>query len=478
MAVINQLDRLCRQYTTLVDSEIEILQKVANQLPNISELTGNDVFINALTKCGNDSISLAWARPKEKSAYSTSPVGELAYPPNEPAVFQTLRTGEITRDVRGVSQEGVPIAQTVVPITDSQQKLVGALVMEKDISKELQQEEKVEFLRHTAEQLSSTLMFLSIAESTFDDWLGNGILVLNRQGRITYSSKIASQVYKIYTCNEALGNDFFALIPNCSSIEDVLENLKNSLELSIGNRCYCFQAYPLFSSEELSGCVISVHDYTELRNKEIELNAKSLVIQEIHHRVKNNLQNIASVLKLQMHRSTSDIVKAEFSASISRIMSIAFAHEAFAHQTWETIDLLELCNQIMNFLIESSGLSRDQIETSVIGQSVQLSSSQAISLALVINELITNSIKHGIASSKSGYITIKIIEHNGLITLMVSDSGNSKHDKFIEVPKSGLGLQIVDALVKEKLNGFFRLTRKHGTTEAIVCFTRYNKEEK
>ena len=139
--------------------------------------------------------------------------------------------------LRGVSQEGVPIAQTVVPISNSQEKVIGVLIMERDISKELQQEERVEFLSHTAERLSSTLMFLSMTESTFEDWLGNGIFVLNRQGKITYANRTAAKLYKNHCKSEALGNDFCALISNCTSLEDVLERLQNSLELSIDGRC-------------------------------------------------------------------------------------------------------------------------------------------------------------------------------------------------------------------------------------------------
>ncbi|ATW25329.1 sensor histidine kinase [Candidatus Formimonas warabiya] len=473
---MSTIQQLCQEYTTLNDSDIEILEKLALQLPSITELTGNDIFIDALTRNWTDSIVLAWARPKEKSAYSASVVGELAYSTNEPAVYRTLKTGETTRDIRGVSQEGVPIAQTVVPITNTAQKVIGVLIMERDISKELQQEERVEFLSHTAEQLSSTLMYLSMTESTFEDWLGNGIFVLNRQGRITYANKTAATIYKTHCDSEALGNDFCALISDCSSLEDVLERMKNTLELSIGDRCYHFQSYPLVTRGELSGCAISVHDYTDLRKKEQELNAKSLIIREIHHRVKNNLQNIASLLRLQMRRSTSDVVKAEFSASINRILSIAFVYEVFARQTWETIDLLELSHHILDCLIDSSGISRDHIETSVKGQSVQLPSRQAVPLALVINELATNSIKHGIASLGRGRIDINLKDSNGLITLTVSDSGNDLYETFPEAPKSGLGLQIVESLVREQLDGFFRLERKGGMTRAMVCFTRHSRE--
>ena len=178
-------------------------------------MTGNDIFIDALTRNNNDAIVLAWAKPKEKSLYKCSVVGKLAYASSEPAVYQTFKTGEVTRDLRGLSQEGVPIAQTVAPILDGQ-KVIGVLIMERDISKELEQEGQVEFLSHTAEQLSTTLMHLSTAESSFEEWLGNGIFVLNKQGKIIYANRIATNILKTHCRQEALGNNFLNFSNNFS----------------------------------------------------------------------------------------------------------------------------------------------------------------------------------------------------------------------------------------------------------------------
>ncbi len=113
---MGDLKELCKKFTNLSDADIELLEQVSLDLPYISELTGSDIFIDALTSNNRDAIVLAWAKPPGNSLYSTSVVGELAYHTNEPAVYHTLKTGETSRDVRGISQEGVPIAQTVVPI--------------------------------------------------------------------------------------------------------------------------------------------------------------------------------------------------------------------------------------------------------------------------------------------------------------------------------------------------------------------------
>ncbi|SPF33985.1 Histidine kinase-, DNA gyrase B-, and HSP90-like ATPase family protein (fragment) [Candidatus Desulfosporosinus infrequens] len=228
---------------------------------------------------------------------------------------------------------------------------------------------------------------------------------------------------------------------------------------------------------ELSGCVVSFRDITDLRKKEQELNAQSTVIREIHHRVKNNLQNVAALLRLQMRRSDLEAVKAEFMASINRIISIAMVHDVFTYQTRDSIDLRELSQRILNGLIDSSVLPEHSIETRVEGQHLLLPSLQAVPLALVINELLTNSFKHGIQFLENGLITIEILEAKGQIQLSVSDNGLEPLAPFDTEQQRRLGLQIVDSLVGEQLGGKFRMERIEGMTCVTVCFPKHNLEE-
>lgn len=474
---MTELKEICKKLTSLSGSDIEILEQVSLQLPFISELTGNDIFIDAMTKNNTDAVVLAWAKPSGNSLYSTSVVGELAYRNNEPAVYHTMTTGEISRDVRGVSQEWVPMAQTVIPIRNHEQKVIGVLIMERNISKELQQEEKVELLSYTAEKLSSTLMFLSMTEKNFEDWVGNGIFIINKQGKITYANKIAAKIFNELVGKKAFGTDFFILMPDCYSVPDVLECLKNPLDIHKGEHFYRFLSYPLITHGEVSGCAISVQDLTDLKKKERELNIQSIIIKEIHHRVKNNLQNIAAVLRLQMRRSESDAVKTEFEASINRIMSIALVHEVFAAKNWDTMNLYELCKRLLNLLIDNSEVDPQKIQAGVKGPAIPLSSRQAIPLTLIINELITNSIKHGIDQDKGGQIIISFNEKNGMINLTVSDSSEKAGKRSLSMSPKGLGMKIVESLVNEELEGFFRFQRKNGVTRAMVCFPKHYREE-
>lgn len=468
---------LCIQHTNLNEVDIAVLEAMALQIPYTAEMTGTDIFIDALSKDGVDAVVLAWACPKNRSLYGHSVVGELAFATSEPAVYRTFQTGKTSRNVRGVSQEGIPIEQTVVAIRNATDDVIGTLIMERDISEELRQEEQVEFLTQTAERLSNTLMYLSTTGSQFEDWVGNGLFVLNKKTKITYVNKKAAQIYQDVHGFEASGNDFHLTIFNCATLDELLINLNNPVEFCILGKSYYFQAYPLVTYGELSGCVISFRDITDLRKKEQELNAQSTVIREIHHRVKNNLQNVAALLRLQMRRSDLDIVKAEFTASINRIISIAMVHDVFACQNSDSVDLRELCQRILSGLLESSALPEQSIETHVEGQQLLLPSSQAVPLALVINELLTNSFKHGVRFLEKGVITLVILETKGKIQLSVRDNGPEPLVPFDQVQQRRLGLQIVDSLIGDQLGGEFQMERLEGMTCVTVSFPKHNSEE-
>lgn len=468
---------LCNQYTNLSQTDVELIEAMALQIPYTAELTGTDIFIDAPLKDGVDAVVLAWACPENRSLYGHSVVGELAYATSEPAVYRTIQTGKTNRNVRGVSQEWIPIEQTVVAIRNSANDVIGTLIMEKDISEELRQEEQVEFLTQTAERLSNTLMYLSTTGSQFEDWVGNGLFVLNKTIKITYVNKKAAQLYQEIHGFKASGNDFYLTMFNCTTLDGLLINLKNPVEFCILGKNYYFQAYPLVTYGALSGCVISFRDITDLRKKEQELNAQSTVIREIHHRVKNNLQNIAALLRLQMRRSDLDIVKAEFTASINRIISIAMVHDVFACQNSDSVDLKELCQRILHGLLESSALPEQNIETFVQGLQLILPNSQAVPLALVINELLTNSFKHGVRSLDKGIISLIILETKETIQLSVRDNGPEPLVPFDQVKQRHLGLQIVDSLIGEQLGGEFKMERIEGMTCVTVSFPKHNLEE-
>lgn len=466
----SKMIELCKDYTDLSDEDIQILVEFDEKIGSMALLTSNDIFIDALTSNQQDSVVLAWARPEKKSLYNKSVVGDLAYSENEPGVYQTITSGKISRAIRGVSQEGVPIAQTVVPIKN-QNKIIGVLIMERDITREIEQEQEVNVLKETVEFLKKSLIELNISESYFADWFNNGIFVLNKECCIIYVNKAAHDLYLKEENAEPMGSDLSKFLGSFRDIGDMLDKISSPTEVGYHDEVYNFHIHPIGIQDDLEGAVIIVQDMTELRIKERELQGKDMLIREIHHRVKNNLQNIAAILQLQMRRTNSEEARNAFQASISRILSIAAAQNVFSRASFDTVKLKELLSYILTSTLDSYKLENQNIIAVVEGHNIEISSTQAIPVALIANEVISNSMKHGIKNDESGEIRINITENEGLVSMEFYDSGqNELH--YDTNDENKLGLQIVKALSLEQLGGSFMISRANGETKAEVVFTK------
>lgn len=459
---------LCKDYTNLTDEDIEILAEYGDKISSMALLTANDIFIDALTSNNEDSVVLAWARPGKKSLYNKSVVGDLAYSENEPGVFKTITTGEISRAISGVSQEGVPIAQTVAPIRN-RDKIIGVLIMERDITREIEQEQEVNVLKETVEFLKKSLMELNIVESYFADWFNNGIFVLNKECKIIYVNKAAHDLFVREEHKDPMGNDLSKLLGSFKGLDDMLKKISSPTELALRDEVYNMHIHPIGIQDDLEGAVIIAQDMTELRIKERELQGKDMLIREIHHRVKNNLQNIAAILQLQMRRTNSEEARNAFQASISRILSIAAAQNVFSKQSFDTVKLKELLSYVMNTTLDSYKFEYQNIIAVVEGRNVEISSSQAIPVALIANEMISNSMKHGIGDDASGEIRININEQDNAIIMEFYDSGKSELS-YDSSDENKLGLQIVKALSEEQLGGTFSIGKVNGETKAEIVF--------
>lgn len=197
---------------------------------------------------------------------------------------------------------------------------------------------------------------------------------------------------------------------------------------------------------------------------------QAIVVQEIHHRVKNNLQVISSLLRLQMQRTYSEEVAEVFHDSISRISSMALVHDYLAQRGVEEADIKLLIQQISTLLVSSSVIPGQHITVSVEGESVFCPSDKATAIALIINELVQNSIKHAFPSRNYGEIAINLRQRKQMVTITVTDDGCGIDDRFSIGELSSLGLQLVDMLVEEKLQGVFSFPISEEGTKVSITF--------
>jgi two-component sensor histidine kinase len=182
---------------------------------------------------------------------------------------------------------------------------------------------------------------------------------------------------------------------------------------------------------------------------------RGVLAQEIHHRVKNNLQTVASLLRLQARSNDADPRQA-LEDSVNRILAIAAVHEVLTEQRDE---LAELVERLRVMIVQ--GLGADKTVNSTV-QSISLPGDDATALALVFTELLQNALEHG-----GDHVSIGLEVSNGQVVLRVDDDGPGVGDR-----SGGTGLSIADALVRDELNGTLALNdREHGLS-AEVAFPR------
>jgi two-component sensor histidine kinase len=189
--------------------------------------------------------------------------------------------------------------------------------------------------------------------------------------------------------------------------------------------------------------------------------------KEIHHRVKNNLQNIASLLRMQLRRLDRVTPEQALSDSIARIMSIALVHETLSQGEIGMVDLGRLVGSISKFS-ESETATRPEITLDDSGPSIMIPSREATSLALVVNELVQNAVQHGFKDINKGKLFIGVERKNGLVSVSIRDNGPGLPASFDPGTDGNLGLTIVRTLVRDELDGQLEIKGSKGTFVKIT----------
>lgn len=201
---------------------------------------------------------------------------------------------------------------------------------------------------------------------------------------------------------------------------------------------------------------------------------RDTLLQEMHHRVKNNLQQVASLLRLQIRQSHYKSLDEALNDTLGRIEAIAAVHELLSRDDLDHVDLRSLAETLIQHQQQSFMLPGKQVDFSVRGAHVALNTTQATQVALILNELIQNSVTHGFHETSQGEVHISIEDTDDLVEIWVSNNGDPLPSDF-DQRKGRLGLQIIDGLARS-LGGSFILEDKLGWTVAHVKFMRRSGE--
>ena len=473
---------LCRKFTSCTAVQTDILSRIVICFPFLADLTHAHVTLYAPVRKSADEPErfIVLSHESPHTAVHTArwaEQGDIVRMLEEPLVRETFETGkpltgrrewelgqtDIMMFTYAIHDGNTPMAVVSLEISEENLHLVGSSHLLKTARAML----------INARKPIEPSLYRPIGAS-------DGILITDAYNRIVFANEAAGHIYRVLGVGSLLGLHIFdRKLTRHITRETVVPQRPDEKEFEAGNLVLVQRNLPILEGGQLLCRVIVLEDVTELRKKEKQILVQSAVIKEIHHRVKNNLQTIASLLRMQARRSSESAVKEALTESINRITSISVVHEFLSQQGFEAIDVQKITNNILDLLQPMMLPSDFVLERKITGTAAILPPVQGTNLALVINELLLNAMEHGFEGRKSGVIGLDIEETPEGFLIDIHDDGAGLPPSFDLRKTKSLGLQIVRTLVEGDLGGEFHLESDEDGTHARLMIPRgSDKEEK
>jgi two-component sensor histidine kinase len=462
----------------LSENQAQRIRTVSKEIQLIADLGYCDIVIyclNSSREIASDNgeveiKAIAAAKPNTStSVHPDNVVGQKISDPNE-AIVRAIATGKRTSGEAGIVND-VPVKITAVPIKDESGSIIAIMTSERREPEDLRPSEMEQMYMGAANDLIEMIEagvdvgmnFPSAKEA------GDGLLRIDLDGIITYLSPNAVSVYRRLGVEDSLAGRSIHEIgldetPAASALEDRKAVMEEITERGV---TVIKRAIPLIGKRGVKGVVAIIRDVTDVRAREQQLKIKEATIREIHHRVKNNLQTIASLLRLQARRMTTPEARQALLESVGRISSIAVVHEILSGSGTENVDFKEIATNINSMI--RSGLVDPGKRINIVTRGVggQIPSPVATALALVLTELVQNAVEHAFVGRSEGKIVTSLERRSKFFTMTVSDDGNGLPENFNVMQNSNLGLQIVHTLVSDELGGTWEMSGNGGTKVTV-----------
>ena len=288
--------------------------------------------------------------------------------------------------------------------------------------------------------------------------VGDGVVMLDRSAAVEYASPNAvSALHRMGVHANTEGMRLGELGLHDEDIRDAFAVGKPvTAEVERGDVTILARIIPMLDGQGVSGAVLLFRDVTEIRQRDRLLLSKDATIREIHHRVKNNLQTISSLLQLQGRRTGSEEAKEAIAESVRRVRSIAVVHDTLSREAGEDVPFTDILRPLVQMVAEAVSSPDRHIDFTVVGEAGTLPADVATPLAVVLTELLQNAADHafppGRPRPRQDRVAVELVEGTDDVVIRVIDNGVGVPEGF-DVRSSGLGLSIVAALVTSDLRG-------------------------
>jgi two-component sensor histidine kinase len=242
----------------------------------------------------------------------------------------------------------------------------------------------------------------------------------------------------------------------------VIDEMERSDEVAVVSHCF-----PLLDGGTATGAIVLVRDVTELRRRDRQLVSKDATIREIHHRVKNNLQTISSLLRLQARRLSGDEARAALGESVRRIAAISVVHETLAQSADDDLAFTEIVRPLVRVVEESVSSPLRPVSFTVEGDAGTVPGQVSTTMAVVLTELLQNAVDHAFPV-EGGTVRIQLDRRTDGLLVRVVDDGVGISEGFDVADTTGLGLTIVRTFVEGELGGKIRLVPVEGDSGTVA----------
>ncbi len=477
---------LVRRYdgvTDLTEDDRNQLECILESLPLLADVMHADLLVYG--RADSMVCVIAHAAPNPvPSLYPTSPTG-LTFPRRETEpVFRVLVDGKERHVVSGVLVWGAPSLQEVLPVRNREGRAIAAVSANRNlVEHERFQHRDAPFRAMVHRVLEQGLAGRLVGGGPLGRLTENdGVLIVDTRGIIRYMNSIAENQYRrVGYVDSLLGEQISELDTNeYICFRSIERGICLEQRIEEEDQVWIKRAIPLFPgpAERLlgrfrrpdpcpEGAVMFIQDITEEVRREQEIKIKSAMIQEVHHRVKNNLQTVAFLLRMEASRAGDPEAQDILHQTVGRIQSIAVVHEFLSRGDGSDIDILDVCTRIAGEVSASASDDHKRISIDVAGETFLLPAQQATSCALVMNELVQNCVDHGFPDRNDGRIEIHFGETDASVVIEIADDGVGLPPGFDPAASSSLGLRIVRTLVQDDLRGQLQLHNGKGTTARI-----------
>jgi two-component sensor histidine kinase len=493
---------LAARHTALDGAQFDHLQRVLVSWGVLADLAFSDLLLLVPTRRPDELIVLGQTRP------TTGPtllrfdlVGELQPAPDWPWAVEALAAGQVVSGTAAVPLPGrirhtvaaeptdtgeVPVVPELarlecIPVAYDEEAIavlvrVGPLEDRRKTGR-LERVYRDLYERLAAMVVSGAFPFAGEDFTTEDaPRVGDGLMVADNEGRFAYASPNAmSALHRMGVSDAVEGRSLAELGLETTAVDravatgaPVIEEVERRPDVIV-----LFHCTPLLAAGEVTGVMVLLRDVTDLRRLDRLLLSKDAAIREVHHRVKNNLQTISALLRLQARRLEPGKGQEALREAERRVRSIAVVHEILSREPGDEVPFDEIMTSLVR-MAEDSVVSGRRVGIEVTGAIGEVPADVATPLAVVLAELLQNAVEHAFGGPEehndggpAGHVQVSLANDGYGLTIEVRDDGRGLPEGFDIEATSSLGLSIVRDLVTSQLGGMIAMTSDGGTLVTI-----------